>query len=298
MVCIRISTPTTHRFMVSVGLASLMSSCVRDVASWMQFNRLQLNTSSVARRRQHLIPDTPLIVGVDAVLPAHSVRHLGIYIDSDVSIRIHVVKTASSCFCALRQIRSILRTVSKHVLLSLVVAVVLARLDYGSATLAGLPDMLLGKLQSVLNAAARLVFSGRKYDHVTPLLRDLHWLPFPERIMFRLAVLVYRCLHGLAPSYLSAYLHRFVYADSRRQRCSFHARDSRQLVTELSQLLLHALGTIYQPVYFQEETQNQICFSRFFVLTVYMRAHVLFYMPFIYRPGRDVKLHPHFHCHW
>jgi len=52
---------------------------------------------------------------------------------------------------------------------------VLARLDYGSATLAGLPDLLLGKLQSVLNAAARLVCSGCKYDHVTPLLRDFHY---------------------------------------------------------------------------------------------------------------------------
>jgi len=89
----------------------------------------------------------------------------------------------------MRQIRSIRRTVSKPVLLFIVVAMVLARLDYGSATLAGLPDLLLGKLQSVLNAAARLVCSGRKYDHVTPLLRDLHWLPFPERITFHLAVL-------------------------------------------------------------------------------------------------------------
>jgi len=100
-------------------------------------------------------------------------------------MRIHVAKTASICFCALRQIRSIRRTVSKYVLVSLIVAMVLARLDYGSATLVGLPDLLLGKFQSVLNAAAQLC-SGRKYDHVRPLLRDLHWLPFPERITFRL----------------------------------------------------------------------------------------------------------------
>jgi len=51
---------------------------------------------------------------------------------------------------------------------------VLARLDYGSITLAGLPDLLLGKLKSVLNAAAQLVCSGRKYDHVTPLLCAVH----------------------------------------------------------------------------------------------------------------------------
>src|SRR5258706_3691172 len=73
------------------------------------------------------------------------------------------------------------------------------------------------QFQSVLNAAARLVCSGRKYDHITPLLRDLHWLSFPERITFRLAVHAYRCQHGLAPSYLSNELHRVADADSRRR---------------------------------------------------------------------------------
>jgi len=108
-----------------------MSLCVCDVASW---KHLQLNTSKSevlwcsSVRRHHLIPDTPLIAGVEAVLPALSVRNLAIYIDSDVSMLIHVAKTASSCFCALRQIRSIRRTVSKPVLLSLVVPMVLSQL--------------------------------------------------------------------------------------------------------------------------------------------------------------------------
>jgi hypothetical protein len=94
---------------------------------------------------------------------------------------------------------------------------VLTRLDYGSAALAGLPGQLLDKLQSVLNAAARLVCSARKYDHITPLLRDLHWLPYPERITFRLAVLAYRCQHGLAPSYLSKDIQRVADIDSCRR---------------------------------------------------------------------------------
>jgi hypothetical protein len=91
---------------------------------------------------------------------------------------------------------------------SLVASLVLTRLDYGCAVLAGLPGYLLDRLQSVLNAAARLVLSARKYDHVTPLLRELHWLRVPERITFRLAVLVYRCQAGLAPSYLATELRR------------------------------------------------------------------------------------------
>jgi hypothetical protein len=59
-----------------------------------------------------------------------------------------------------------------------------------------------------MNAAARLVFSARKFDHVTPLLFDLHWLRAPQRIEYRLAVLAFRCQHGMAPSYLSSELRR------------------------------------------------------------------------------------------
>ena len=77
-------------------------------------------------------------------------------------------------------------------------------LDYGNATLAGLADKSLVKLQSILNAAARLIFLSRKFDSVTPLLREIHWLRFPERINYKLALLVFKCLNGLAPSYLAS----------------------------------------------------------------------------------------------
>ena len=87
-------------------------------------------------------------------------------------------------------------------------SLVLARLDYGNASLAGLPNTLLNRLQSVLNAAARLIYSARKHDHISPLLNDLHWLRVAQRIEFKLAVLVYRCLCGTAPSYLADELRR------------------------------------------------------------------------------------------
>ena len=53
------------------------------------------------------------------------------------------------------------------------------------------------------NASARLIYASRRTEHVTPLLRDLHWLRYPDRIDYKLAVLVYGCLNGLAPSYLA-----------------------------------------------------------------------------------------------
>ena len=61
-------------------------------------------------------------------------------------------------------------------MISLVVLLALSRLDYDNAMLAGQPASALRTLQSVMNAAAQLVFSSRKYDHVTLFLNELHWL--------------------------------------------------------------------------------------------------------------------------
>ena len=88
------------------------------------------------------------------------------------------------------------------------------RLDYGNA---GIPSNLTKRMQSVLNSAARLVFSASRYDRITPLLTQLHWLKVLERIEFKLAVLVYKCLHQTAPPYLAEQLHQSS-ADEARQR--------------------------------------------------------------------------------
>jgi len=68
-----------------------------------------------------------------------------------------------SCFAALRHIRSIRRSICQPLLLSLVTSLALTRLDYGSVTLNGITKRLMDRLQSVLNAAATLVYNSRKY---------------------------------------------------------------------------------------------------------------------------------------
>ena len=89
---------------------------------------------------------------------------------------------------------------------ALVVALVVTRLDYGNAVLTGLPVYLSRRLQSVLNAAARLIFSLRRSDHVSDALISLLWLRIPQRIQFKVAVLTYNVLHGCAPSYLGPFV--------------------------------------------------------------------------------------------
>jgi len=82
-------------------------------------------------RRQHQIPTTAVRVGADTVGPTTSVRDLGIYIDSDLSMRSQVTWTVAGCFAVLRQLRSIRRSVPDPVFQSLVVSLVLTKLDYG-----------------------------------------------------------------------------------------------------------------------------------------------------------------------
>ena len=116
---------------------------------------------------------------------------------------------------------------------TLIVSLVLMKLDFGNATLAGLPTNLLKRLQSVLNAAARSIAGLRRSDHVTDTLASFHWLHAPECISFKLAVLVYRALHGTAPRYLSD-LRRIADLPSRRRLWS---ATSSQLDVCLSRLI-------------------------------------------------------------
>ena len=70
--------------------------------------------------------------------------------------------------------------------------------------LAGVTKKQIDRLQSTLNASAKIIHGGSRRDHVTPLLRDkLHWLKFEQRITYKLCLLVYKALHGQAPSYIS-----------------------------------------------------------------------------------------------
>jgi len=109
-------------------------------------------------------------------------------------------------FCYIATDSSIRHSLSRPALLTLFCALVIRKLDYCSTVLAGAAAVQLNRLQSVLNAAARLVFSARKYEPTSPLLCELYWL-MPERIQFRLCMLMYRCLHGSAPSYLAETIH-------------------------------------------------------------------------------------------
>jgi len=128
------------------------------------------------------------------VEPVSVVRNLGVWIDSELTLRDHISRTFQSCF--------IICAVSSQSA-NFVCAFVLSRLDYCNSVLAVLPASTLTLLQRVLHAADRLVNDLKASDHVTSTLVDLHWLPIKQRVDYKLCCHVHDVSIGHAPAYVS-----------------------------------------------------------------------------------------------
>jgi len=106
-------------------------------------------------------------VGHDSIQPVHSARDLGVYVDGAMTMRTRINHVLSSCYSALRQIRSIMPSLPSHMLNTLVTALVHSRLDYCNVVFAGLSACDIQRLQSVLNTAVRLVAGSSRREHAT-----------------------------------------------------------------------------------------------------------------------------------
>ena len=113
----------------------------------------------------------------------------------------HISKLCGAAFNHLHNISRIRKFLSLAVTKTLVHAVVTWRLDYCNSLLYGIPASQLNKVQRVLNAAVRLVCRAPRYCHISPLMRDLHWLPIRQRIHFEVLLFTFKAIHGIAPLY-------------------------------------------------------------------------------------------------
>ena len=110
---------------------------------------------------------------------------------------------SKSCFYHIRNIGKIRQYTTNDDCKILVQALVTSRLDCGNALLQGLPQVLIERLQRIQNCVARLITRSRKSEHITPVLRELHWLPVKYRLRFKVNTFTYTVLNGLAPTYMS-----------------------------------------------------------------------------------------------
>ena len=106
-------------------------------------------------------------------------------------------------FFELKRIRQIRHYLSQEAAEQLVHSFVSSTIDYCNSLMYGCTKNVLKKLQKIQNCAARVITGAKKFDHIKPILESLHWLSVSYRIEFKIALLTYKCLNGLAPQYLA-----------------------------------------------------------------------------------------------
>ena len=192
-----------------------MERVIAVVEKWMADNMLKFNASKTEvllihdRRGADVPDDITLRVSGNTIRPSSRARNIGVIFDETLSMIPHINGMSSTLHYHLRNVHRIRSFLPRAAAEQLVHALISSRLDYGNALLMNLPACRLRPLQLAQNTAARIVMRAGRRDHVTPLLRSLHWLPVEARIKFKVAMLTFKALHGMAPDYLSLRLRAY-----------------------------------------------------------------------------------------
>ena len=191
-----------------------IESCLADICTWMSDNRLKMNddkteiTLFLPKKllKKISFQSIEIRIGEHVFKPKDTVEILGVYLDTAFTMEKNINKITSSAWFQLRRISRVRPKISKSVAETLVNALVTSKIDYCNSLLCNLPAKSLKKLQRLQNAAARIIAKRRKYDHITPVLKDLHWLPIKFRTSYKLLVITFKAIHGNAPDYISELL--------------------------------------------------------------------------------------------
>ena len=121
--------------------------------------------------------------------------------DSEMKMDVQVRHVCSSAWHRLHNIGKIRHYLTVNQTKMVVHAYVTSKLDHNNTLLYGISQRLSNRLQLVQNAAAKLI-TRKKFDHVTPLLEELHWLPVEYRMIFKMMLICFKALHGTGPLYI------------------------------------------------------------------------------------------------
>lgn len=184
-----------------------INACIGDIKAWMIANKLKINDDKtefvvITSPRAVVSSDLHITIGNTNVSPDTKCKSLGVMLDAHLSMEAQVNSVCRSMNYHLRNIRKIRPLITQPIAAQLVHSLISSRLDYCNSLLYGIPDSLLSRLQRVQNTAARIVSRCPRASHITPVLEELHWLPVRARIQFKILLLTYKCVHGLAPQYL------------------------------------------------------------------------------------------------
>ena len=190
------------------ALTGRLAACLSSVDAWMAQNGLKMNQCKTQvlpigtwQQTSQISLNSIRINNTDLYF-CSSATNLGFIFDKNMSMHAHIRHLVHSCTSQLRMLRLVKKSLTRGTLTSLVHSFVHSRLDYCNSLFYGVSNNEIALLQSVQNRAAKLISGGLRYDHVSPVLKELHWLPVSKRIIFKICVLMFKSLKGLAPEYL------------------------------------------------------------------------------------------------
>ena len=184
---------------------SPLLTCLAAIKSWMSNNFLMLNNDKteviVFGPKTHREGISQLL-NTQGLQCTNEVRNLGVIFDSNLNFSKHFSNITKTAIYQLRNIAKIRSFISFSDAQTLIHAFVTTHLDYCNSLFSGLPKTSINRLQLIQNTAARTLTRTRKYDHITPVLTSLHWLPVAFRIEFRINLFVFKSRNNLAPTHI------------------------------------------------------------------------------------------------
>ena len=216
-----------------------LNNCISDIRVWMIKNKLKIKDS----KTEFIIFRSPLLktdfsgvsisVGDSQISSSPKVRDLGIIFDNCLSLDAHISNVCRSTHFYLRNIGRIRTLLTFHATAHLIHALITTRLDFCNSILYNLPNNKIERLQRIQNQAARMLTRSPRRNHITPVLREMHWLRISvlycivlyyealycsDRIIFKILILTHKAFHGVAPVYLCELITKYEQATVRTRR--------------------------------------------------------------------------------
>ena len=176
----------------SANIVAALNEDLVSIRNWCFENSLLLNPDKTkliiygSSQMTAKIPEFRLTFLGKDLEPSETVKDLGVIFDNNLTFNEHIIKTVSSCMSTLQQIGRVKHAFRKDILIMIINSLVFSKLYYCSSVWANTTDTNIKRLQGTQNYAAHIVCNIRKYDHVSPALKSLKWIPVKSHFYYGL----------------------------------------------------------------------------------------------------------------
>lgn len=186
-----------------------LQDCVSQLSSWYQNNKLSVNTTKseimlVTSNRRVISDQLNIMINGENLKYVECANYLGMKIDCHLSWNDYIDKLCSSVASKLHVLRRLKGTVSQNVMSKIYCSMIQPCIDYGISVWGQTNEYNLLRIQRLQNYAARLITNN--FDYINSrgvnIVKNLKWMTVKQRCMYFTAILMFKCIHGLAPSYL------------------------------------------------------------------------------------------------